>query len=182
MRSFVALVLPEGLRASLADLAGELEAGHAVAEEDLHLTLAFLGDQPGNVLADLHDLLGAIRVPEVMVDVDGLGCFGGRTPRTLHAVVRETPELVALQRKVAGAARAAGIALERRRFRPHVTLVRFGPRLAAEEARRLEVFLAGHAGVRFAPLAAGGMGLFSSVLTKAGPVYEELVHYPVGEA
>lgn len=180
MRSFVALVLPGGLRASLADLAGELEAGRPVPEENLHLTLAFLDDQPRDVLADLHDLLDAIRVPEVPLEVTGLDCFGGRTPRTLHAAIAATPELSALQRKVAGAARDAGIALAGHRFRPHVTLARFPPRLAPEERRRLEGFLAARAGARFAPVAAAGMGLFASVLTKAGPVYEELAHYPPG--
>ena len=182
MRCFVALGLPSGLRAALADVADELEAGYPVPEENLHLTLAFLGDQPGNVLDDLHDMLGAIRGPLVSLAVDGLGCFGGRSPRTLHAEVRETPELVALQRKAAGAARDAGIALERRRFRPHVTLVRFGARLAPGEAGKLDGFLGVHAGTRFAAVNMGAFGLYASTLTKAGPVYDLLAEYPLGEA
>jgi 2'-5' RNA ligase len=182
MRSFVALGLPAGLRGSLADLAGDLEAGHPVPEENLHLTLAFLDDQPGNVLGDLHDLLGAIRAPVVPVAVEGLGCFGGRNPRTLHAEVRETPELAGLQRKVAGAARDCGIEIERRRFRPHVTLVRFGPRLAPGEAARLDGFLGIHAGSRFEAVEVDAFGLYASTLTKAGPVYDLLAEYPLGAA
>ena len=123
MRCFLAIPVPEQVAAWLADVAGRLRTGHPVPPENLHLTLAFLGEQDRPALEELHFGLERIRVPAFPVVFGPLGTFG-ETPASVHAEVRMNPGLEALHRAVQGAVFGAGITFERRRFRPHVTIAR----------------------------------------------------------
>jgi len=179
MRSFLAVALPESLRQALVRVQAAVPVGRPVDEDNLHLTLAFLDDQPDHALAALHDALVARSLPAARLDVSGIALFGGRVPRLLAADVVREPGLVALRDACLGAVREAGIALPRSRFRPHVTLVRFGPGIR-DAGPRLERAVAALAGLRLPGMAAEAVGLYASTLTPAGPVYEELARYGLG--
>ncbi|MGH1356338.1 MAG: RNA 2',3'-cyclic phosphodiesterase [Thalassovita sp.] len=179
MRLFVALDPPEGLRDTLMDLQDGLGVGREVALENLHLTLAFLGDQPAATVEVLHDMLSAVRSPQVRVTLRGVEMLGGAQPRAAVALVEKVPELVALQDKVVQAARMAGIELPRRRFKPHFTLMRLPrylpdfaePRIAAWLGRHGDLVQAGGDALKFT--------LYQSTLREDGPIYEPLAHYPL---
>lgn len=180
IRAFVALALPATLRDALEELQADLETGRAVEPENLHLTLAFLGEHPAPVLEDVHDELEAIRLAPFPLRIDGLGVFGGRKPRVLFADIAAEPGLTALHRKVLGAARAAGLEPGRAKFRPHVTLARFGgDALTGEEAAALDRFLQAHVDFAAAPFQVTDFRLFRSTLTRRGPVYDEMARYPL---
>ena len=115
---FIAIDLPEEATAALARLQSVLPAGRLVAEENLHLTLAFLGEQEGSALEALHDELETIRVQPFALGFSGLGVFGGDRPRILFADVAPDPVLTDLHRRVTGALHRAGIAVQRARFHP----------------------------------------------------------------
>jgi RNA 2',3'-cyclic 3'-phosphodiesterase len=96
-------------------------AAQVVADGRLHLTLHFLGDVPR---AGLPALVAALHVPappfELLLDQalvwpQGVAVLQPSAP---------DPALATLQAALADALRAAGIAPESRRFRPHVTLAR----------------------------------------------------------
>jgi RNA 2',3'-cyclic 3'-phosphodiesterase len=181
MRAFLALDLPDGLRAALSAVQDRLpieKAGGRVVDEDqMHLTLAFLDDQPEPVLADLHADLDGMRLPTVVLSPAGLGTFGAGRVTSVWAGMAPDPALAALQAKVAQAARRAGIALPRRRFVPHVTLARFGARGAAAPLAATVAQLSGWS----APaVAVDRLALMRSHLGKGGSVYEVLADYPLG--
>lgn len=178
MRLFVALDLPEGLREALFDVQDDLGFGREVSEENLHLTLAFLDDQPPQVATALHEMLSAIRAPGMRLAVRGAEAFGGAHPSLLAARVERTPELAALYEKVAQAVRMAGIDLPRRRFKPHVTLVRFPRRLPDGAQGRIAGWLSMH-GNLMAEGVAESFGLYRSTLHEGGPRYEALATYPL---
>ena len=69
--------------------------------------------------------------------------------------------------------------LERRRFRPHVTLARFG-RTARADPQALARFLEAHAGFALSAVPASSMGLYASTLRPEGAEYEALAVYPLG--
>ena len=77
-------------------------------DENLHLTIAFLGDQSEARLEDLHVELENRSLNGVPVEFDGLGAFGGGKPRLVFAAVTPHPALLSLRRTVLGCARRAG--------------------------------------------------------------------------
>lgn len=138
MRSFIALMLGAELGEQLrARLLPELEGLHDRHPEalrihgaaDLHLTLAFLGEQTESVrdalCADLEGTFAELPAPRLRLTRPG--AFPGRgRERVLWAGVQDLhePHLAALAAAVAERCCAHGIQLETRPFRPHVTLAR----------------------------------------------------------
>lgn len=177
MRAFLALPAPEPWIAPLMRAQSQLIGGRKVDADDLHLTLAFLDDQPEARLEALHEELGARRLPAAELIPTAFGVFGGGAPRAVVLDVAPAPGLTALRDAVRRAVRAAGIDLPRERFRPHVTLCRYSS-TARADARLLErLAKLGPPGMEPAP--AGAVLLMGSTLTPQGPIYEALATYPM---
>ncbi len=124
-RLFLALWPDEEVRAALAALAREAlgKSGRRVPAENLHLTLIFLGACDPALRARLEEAATALRGEPFVLRLERLGHWPG--PRVLWSAPAEVPE--ALRRLAAdlhGAAGGAGLSLERRPFRAHVTLAR----------------------------------------------------------
>ncbi|UWQ22334.1 RNA 2',3'-cyclic phosphodiesterase [Jannaschia sp. W003] len=183
MRAFVGLPVPEAWIAPLVRAQGAIPGGRSVPVDDLHLTLAFLDDQPEARLEAMHAALEARPAAAVPLRATGYAVFGAAKGqfRLVALDVEPAPALASLRDRVRGAARAAGIALPRERFRPHVTLVRF-PRVAPPDATRLPEALAGLGAPALPPAEARAAVLWASTLTPDGPVYEPLATYPLGVA
>lgn len=179
MRCFLALPIPEPLLPALLDVQEAVPVGRAVPEENLHLTLVFLDEQPDFALAELDAALLAAALPGCTLALEGLESFGGRRVRLLAAGVARVPELVALRERVQSAVRTAGIALPRERFRPHVTLRRFGSGLREADRPRFERGVARFAALRSEPEPVDELRLLGSQLTPEGAVYETLAAYPL---
>lgn len=175
MRAFVALDLPEALTDPLTRLQAGLRVGRPVAEENLHLTLAFLGELPEHRLDDLAEGLALLRLSPVELSLGGLDLFGP----ALAALARGEG-LEALQARVLRAVREAGQPLERSRFRPHVTIARLPQTPSASESARLGEFLALNGTFAAGPAPALSLGLYRSHLRPEGPIYEPLVTLPLG--
>ncbi|WP_226625080.1 RNA 2',3'-cyclic phosphodiesterase [Alloyangia pacifica] len=186
MRAFLALPLPEPLIPSLLAVQEAVPVGRAVPEENLHVTLAFLGDVEEPELRELHFELEGQALPGCWLRLAGLESFGGRSPKLLAAAIAPEPGLSALHGRMVRACRAAGIALERRRFRPHVTLQRFGAGLRGEGLARLERAVAAQVALTSGAEAAEELRLVASTLTPEGAVYDTLAAYglpsPSGDA
>ncbi len=179
VRAFLALALPEDVRAALGRAQDDLRRAQAqvgwVAPANLHLTLVFLGDTFGATLRSLAPGLAAVAAASApfALRVAGLGAFGRpRAPRVLWAGIPEPPPaLGVLQSGAAAAARAAGIRLEDRPFAAHVTLgrVRSGRNLMALSER-----LRYNETLDFGTAAIGDVRLMRSRLLPGGPAYERL--------
>ncbi len=177
MRTFLALPIPEKTIAALIDLQSTLPTGRPVPEDNLHLTLAYMGDVSESVLETLNDLLQTARFPAPRIAFNGLGTFAEMEQGLSFAAVAPSDTLTGLQSKVARLVRTAGAELPRRRFRPHVTLTRAnrqpkGPardRLAAALGLAVDIpCFTGHA-----------MNLYHSSLFPTGARHEVLATYPL---
>ena len=175
IRAFVAITLPEQARASLEMLQHMLPLPRRVPPENLHLTLCFLGEQPEDVLEDVHHALAELRSPGFMLTLSGVGAFGGAKPRNVWAGVQPQESLDHLQRKVETAIRWAGVSLEARRFTPHVTLGRFRPHEV--DLLRLEHAMVACADFRAPPFEVTRFSLMHSHLGRAGARYTALHDY-----
>ena len=126
----------------------ERDAAGIYGEEDLHLTLTFLGEFPADrvksLIAAANYEFKALWAPELLVGGEG-GAFPDREhPRVLYSSVEETGEtvgrLATLRNRTQQVALSHGwraSEVDRRRtFRPHVTLAR--PETAADTAERTD--------------------------------------------
>jgi 2'-5' RNA ligase len=176
LRLFVALELPQAAREALAAFRDRADpaAWRPVADEALHITLAFLGHRPGADVDVAGDVLSrVVRAPVPLALGAGL-LLPPRRPRVLCAEVRdETGALGSLQAQVsAGLADARVYEPETRPFRAHATVARLRPR--ARSPRSLDDAPA--------PVAfqGGPLTLFRSRLRRGGAAYEPLVQVALG--
>lgn len=174
MRLFVAVPLPDALRVSLASLMGGISGARWVPVQNLHLTLRFIGEVQGWQAQEIDDALAAVRTRGFELSVAGVGTFeqAGRVT-TLWARVERSERLAHLQQKIETALQRAGLAPERRRFAPHITLARVDQVPEAKLVRWLQA----HSLYRAEPVVVEHFTLFSSQLGKEFSVYTPEVDY-----
>ena len=175
IRLFVALELPEAVRDRLVGLEGGVPGARWAHDDQLHLTLRFIGEVPENVGHDVDDALASIRAPGFELELAGVGEFGGKNPRALWAGVRPNAALVHLQKKVETALQRIGLEPETRKFSPHVTLARM--RSAPRE--KVVAFLSHYALFSSGPFPVNRFVLFSSHQGSGGSVYHAERTYPL---
>jgi 2'-5' RNA ligase len=176
MRLFVALDLPHIVRQRLADLAIGLQGARWVPPENYHITLRFIGETQSHKAEEIDLALATLRGRSFSLSLAGVGTLekGGRV-NALWAGVERNPALEHLQGKIETALQRAGLARERRRFAPHVTLARLDN---APEAK-LAAWVQAHNLFRSEPVVVGHFTLFSSRLGKEQSVYTPEVEYPL---
>lgn len=179
MRSFIAVDMPDKIRDILEDLQSELPAGNPAPPDNLHLTLAFLGEQRVEMLEDLRAALERFSAPAFDLQLSGVDTFGGNDPKVVFAGVLPNPALEHLHGKLKSALHGAGLMLDRKRFRPHVTIARFGQRPRATAMERLRRWLIANADFRTDPFAVKKIVLYRSTLSRSGAIHDELAHYPL---
>ncbi|HVU25520.1 MAG TPA: RNA 2',3'-cyclic phosphodiesterase [Opitutus sp.] len=125
-RLFVALPLPESIRALFAGLGTPGCGFRWTAADQLHLTLRFLGDTPAVKIDPLTARLAAIRVEPFLLPLEGVGAFPPKSaPHVLWLGLGSGhPRLHQLRQRVDDALLAAGVEADLRHFHPHVTLAR----------------------------------------------------------
>ena len=185
VRSFVAVLLPDRVRAGLAAVSAELR-GQArglawVRADNLHLTLRFLGEIEPTMLEPVREAVAAAAaaIPPFTVSLGGLGGFpSGRAPRVLWAsVAAGGKELEMLYAALEAALVARGMPGESRPFHPHVTLARArDPRGAGDLADVLG------AGPAFGEVRVGALHLMRSDLGPGGSRYSVLAEAPLGRS
>ncbi|WP_375691678.1 RNA 2',3'-cyclic phosphodiesterase [Pseudooceanicola sp. LIPI14-2-Ac024] len=179
MRLFIAIDLPEDVRDALAAVQGDLTVGRKTDPDTFHLTLAFLGDHDEATAEEVDLELQGLSAPAFDLAIAGMNTFGGAEPAVLWAGVAEAGPVTDLHKAVRRRVRAAGIELDRERFRPHVTLARFRKRMDAGGMEGLRLFLARNAGFRSDPFRVHAFALYQSDLGGDGPLHTELARYPL---
>ena len=179
IRAFVALPLPDALRAGVAEIARAMKAllpeVRFVHDEGAHVTLRFLGWTDAETLAAMEGPLraAAAQCPPGELAVRGLGTFPERgSPRVLWMGLGLWPEIHALQARCEEVAVAAGLRPEARAFHPHLTLGRWRDR-----ARRPALPAADLGAARVDRLV-----LYRSDLRPSGSVHTPLATFPLAGA
>lgn len=174
-RLFIAIELPTEVKKSLGRLRIEIPGARWVPPEQIHLTLAFVGDQDADMTARLIENLSSIHQPEFSLAFTVPGCFPDiRRPRVLWVGLEPEPLLARLAGRVREAALACGISLEERPFSPHITLAR----LKLSSGREATAFLR-HPPVRTVPVMVREFTLFESRLSAAGAIHTQLKTFPL---
>jgi 2'-5' RNA ligase len=186
-RTFVAVEVPQGIAEKLErlqrELAPEAIGVRWIAPQQLHITLAFLGDVAHRDLSQVCEAVGQAVLSYTPFDLtlQGLGAFPTpKKPRNLWvgATGPGAEAMIALQRAVAQAIHRVGYPPDDKRFHPHVTLGRIkpfrSPPLNAEPLiQRHQSWIGGS--FRVAEVIT-----FSSTLTPEGPLYAALARARLG--
>ncbi len=175
-RLFVAIRPPEPIRDLLIDVMDDSADFRWQNDEQLHLTLRFIGEVDRHVAADLTDALGRVRAPRFTGRIKSLGSFDHRNAGALWAGVEPKEPLAALAAKVERVCQHIGLEPERRAFHPHITLARWKGR----RTREVGDFLDRRRGFVSEPFEVDTFTLFESRLSRHGAHYEEIVSYPLG--
>jgi 2'-5' RNA ligase len=172
-RLFVALRPPEPVRDLLLDVmeGADLKWQH---DEQLHLTLRFIGEVERPLANDLAAALAAIRFPAFALAIRGVGRFDHGRRGALWAGIAPKEPVQQLAAKVERVGQAAGLAPERRAYHPHVTLARW-----SGGKPRLDEWLDRHAGLRSDPWPVGELILYESRLGRDGAHYEPVLTVPL---
>ena len=176
MRLFVALRPPPSIREMLLDTTEGVGPVRWQDDEQLHVTLRFIGDVERHGAEDLVAALAAIHTPALSVRIAGVGRFAD----TLWAGLAPHEGLAALHRKVDHACVRAGLVPERRAYLPHITVGRFARSAGSDPA--IDRWLATHAGLASESFALAHLVLYESSLGRGGARYEAIARWPMGTA
>ena len=122
MRLFIAINLSDAMKDALTavqdDMYGRGVRGNYTPRENMHLTLAFIGEYPDK--DRVLDALSSVSFSAFSLSLSGMGCF-----RDLWwAGMDESAPLAAVARRIRRALAENGIPFDRKRFSPHITLIR----------------------------------------------------------
>ncbi|OAN57502.1 RNA 2',3'-cyclic phosphodiesterase [Sphingobium sp. TCM1] len=172
-RLFVAIRPPAPIRSLLLSLMAGVPGARWQDDDQLHLTLRFIGEVERHQANDIADALAAIRFAPFDISLSGVGSFDRKgVADTLWAGVQPRDPLAQLHRKIDRACVSAGLAPEGRAYLPHITLARFG-----RAGGMVDAFLAAHAALASPPFPITGFSLFESRIGHGGARYEAVADY-----
>lgn len=193
MRAFLAIDLPENIRAALGRKQAELR--HSLVKmnpsqikpdteirwtkpEAIHLTLKFLGEIPEARVGQVVEFLSAFKAFESFpVEVKGFGFFPSPSrPQVFWAGVEAPPALAQLARELEEGLEKIGFAPEKRNYNAHLTLARFKiPRPRPEFQSLVET----QGQFSMGRFEAGEFFLFESKLSPRGAEYRKVARFPL---
>ena len=174
-RLFVALDLPDDIKLSLDPLMRGLGDVRWMSDDQLHLTLRFIGELDNGRAGEVVDALSL--VPGVPFDLrlKGIGHFPPRgEPRVIWTGIERQPELSALKRRIDRALQQAGLDRDHKKYAPHVTIARL--RRPPTQAG-LATYLMRHSLFQSPSFPVSGFKLFSSWLDGRGADYQVEASY-----
>lgn len=186
VRAFIALDLPEETRRTVGELQARLQRARLgvsvswVKNENLHLTLQFLGYVPDEKIPTLSASLERIgeAQPPFEMRVAGLGAFPDtRRPRVIWVGCEDAQgRLHRLADAVRAAMQPLGLEPERREFAAHLTLGRVrSPRPDATLTKLLDSLRDWDGGT----VLVEAVHLFESQLNPQGSIYTKLSSHPL---
>src|ERR1700737_3322260 len=109
-RLFVAIDLPQAIREFLVDLDPQIRGARWSDGAQMHLTLGFFGDVPGDVDLALREKLSAIQFGAFALPITGVGSFPPKGPPKIIwiGVGSGHPHLFQLHKRVNDAAVSVG--------------------------------------------------------------------------
>lgn len=178
LRLFTGIRIPAQLHERLEAMQSGVPDAKWVKSENFHVTLTFIGDVEESRLEDLHDILAGIGGTPFPVTLSGTGSFGAKAPKVLWAGLEPSPDLEALQKKIAGRLDRGGFPIEARKYIPHVTLAYMRGATNTKDAR-LGSWLEATSPFLAAPFDVMEFTLIESRMGSGGSHYVDQASYPL---
>lgn len=190
LRTFIAIELDDTVRAALGMVQDELKlriprgSVRWVDPASIHLTLKFLGETPAARLPEIEMALRAACASFSPLDliVEGRGCFPNfRRPNVIWVAIRDRGNLLArLQQSVEKHIAPLGWPIEKRPFRPHLTLGRVNRDLRPGDRVAIGAAVEEFEVEQIATIHVASVSLMRSDLQPSGAVYTRLFEVPLG--
>jgi len=163
---------------SLSSLGADLKL---VEDENLHLTLVFIGEVPESQVTIIKNALKEVKHRPFKIHLYGAGCFPTcNKPRVLWISTKEgSEEMIELYKKIASSLRKERISFEEERnYVPHLTIARVrSNKNIAKVTKLLEALI----DEDFGWVEVREFRLKKSTLTPKGPIYETLASFSLTE-
>lgn len=128
MRLFLAVRFPAEIREALCEAIRRLksccESGRFTEQDHLHLTLVFLGEVPSGRVWEVREAMELARVPSFPLCIGGTGFFRRPGGDICWAGVEHGKTLFAAYDELCNKLEEKSFAVEKRPYRPHLTLGR----------------------------------------------------------
>ena len=181
-RLFIALPISEEIRKGCEALQaiGKTKTTSVkwIDPQQIHLTLVFLGWTDSSLRARIEEVIQEVseRSSPFSINVNGLGVFPPlRSPKVVWAGIPEETPLMKLQQDLTDRIGSLGIPLEKRPYRPHLTLGRVREGFASDPFTR---WITQEKEVQIGQCTVSQVVLMESQLRPAGSVYESLFASP----
>jgi 2'-5' RNA ligase len=173
MRLFTALELPPAIRDALLGAMGGVAGARWQRDDQLHLTLRFIGEVDRHQARDIAAVLGSVNFVPFQLSLAAPGTFDrrGRIDALWVGVSPQDP-VAALARRVDQALQRVGVPAETRAFVPHITVARFGRDVGPLGAFPMQP-------LPVEPFEVTGFALWESVRSHDGSDYRIIERYPI---
>ena len=183
VRSFIAIELPDELKAGLIQLQARLKLGEQpwvkwVDPNSIHLTLKFLGsiavDKIGKITRAVEEATEGIS--PFCLEVKELGVFPNlrRVQVVWVGISGEVDKLGQLQKHIESNLVPLGFAPESRPFTPHLTLARLRSQVSLDERQRFGRLIANTKFETTYTIGVDTISLMRSQLTREGAIYSQI--------
>jgi len=183
IRSFIAVELPDEVKAALVQLLDQLKTGKQLPVKwvnpyGIHLTLKFLGNIAVN---KINEITGAIEkategISPFRLEVKDLGVFPNfkRVRVVWVGVSGEVAQLSQLQQRIESNLALLGFAPESRPFTPHLTLARVREQASPDEQQNFGQLIASARFEMIYSFNVDSINLMRSQLTREGAIYSRI--------
>lgn len=169
-RLFIGIELPDRLKEKIFNLGKEFRSlvkANFVSEENLHISLQFLGYVNESKLEQIKESLSSIEYRSFPVEVKNFGAFPSKKNlRVIWAGIENNIHLSNLQNKISKSMKEIGFKPDEREYRPHITIARVK---YVEDSQKLQQLIS--AKQEFGSFVVERFHLFESKLYRSGPIY-----------
>ena len=128
MRLFIAINFPDEIKAIIAEIRDGLKEsalrGNFTIDENLHLTLVFLGECDFRQMESVKAVLNDTIFSEFTLMLDNVGYFKRDGGNTWWIGLKENDSISTFQADLTQRLKQKGFVLENRKYTPHVTIGR----------------------------------------------------------
>ena len=177
IRLFAAIAIPPEIGEALVGRQQGLPGARWRPTDAFHVTLRFAGEVSEAVADDFDAELNVVPGEALTLSLEGVGSFqDGDDIHAVWAGIEENPALRRLAARCETAARKAGLAPDKRLWRPHVTLAY----LRRGDPTRVAAWVQSHNLLKSPPFRITRFGLYSSWLGHEGSTYRLEREYSLG--
>ncbi len=174
-RLFVAIRPPPAIRHLLLASMGGISGARWQSDDQLHLTLRFIGEVDRHRAGDIHAALGSVRHAPFKLSLNGMGSFDRRGfADAVWVGVTPREQVTALHRKVDTALTRVGLPPDDRAFLPHITIARLN-----RNSGPIGNLLEEAGGLSSPAFTVESFALLESDLTNEAAVYSMVERYPL---